>query len=82
MTEFTSAPPPAAEPGNKRRRELITVVVVVAILLCCCCIVIPGAILAYYCGDVLTGAATECSPLPFLSAPTPESVLPAILALL
>jgi len=61
MTDQMGTPPPAGAPTN--RRNIMIWVVVGAIVLCCCGVVAVGVPLAWSCGDMLMGVATECSPL-------------------
>ena len=64
MTDSLSTPPSEvpASGSNNRRRNIIIAVVVGLLVLCCCCLLILLP-LAWSCGDVLMGIASECSPL-------------------
>ena len=54
----------SSQPSNSnRRRTLIIVAVVVGLLLCCCCLAV-ASVAGWYCGDVLTGLSSSCTPFP------------------
>lgn len=55
----TSAPTHASKPNQ----ALIIGVIVALVLACCCCLSIPGAYLAWECGDLLFGLPAPTCPI-------------------